>query len=416
MTPTHPSSKTVAIIGAGPAGLMAAEVLSESGLTVDVYDAKPSAGRKFLVAGKGGLNLTHSEPFEGFLPRYGSRRVNLLPMLKVFGADELRQWAHELGFDTFVGTSGRVFPEGMKSAPLLRACLERLRKAGVRFNFRYEWQGWGNDHALRFSTPDGEIALKPDATVLALGGGSWPKTGSTGAWVEILRQRGVELAPLKPANCGFDVNWSEHFRARFAGQPLKSVVVSFTDLQGEAFNQRGEFVVTETGLEGSLIYACSSRLRDMIEAQGNATIHLDLAPDWTHERLVDRLAQPRGSRSMSSHLRKAVGISGLKAGLLWEFTPKDDFRDEQKLASFIKDLPVTLILPRPLEEAISSAGGVRFEALDARLMLKSMPGVFCAGEMLDWEAPTGGYLLTACFSTGRWVGAGVVAWCGIKSP
>jgi uncharacterized flavoprotein (TIGR03862 family) len=404
------SPKNVAVIGAGPAGLMAATFLSQQGVQVNVYEAKPSAGRKFLVAGKGGLNLTHSEPFEGFLSRYGSRRVNLLPMLKVFGTDELRQWAHEMGFDTFVGTSGRVFPEGMKSAPLLRAWLERLRKAGVRFNFRHEWQGWGNDHALRFSTPDSETALKPDATVLALGGGSWPKTGSTGAWVEILRQHGVELAPLKPANCGFDVNWSEHFRTRFAGQPLKSAVVSFTDLQGEAFNQRGEFVVTEAGLEGSLIYACSSRLRDMIEAQGNATIHLDLAPDWTHERLVDRLAQPRGSRSISSHVRKAVGISGLKAGLLWEFTPKDDFRDEQKLASFIKDLPVTLISPRPLEEAISSAGGVRFEALDERLMLKSMPGVFCAGEMLDWEAPTGGYLLTACISTGRWAGLGVLEW------
>ncbi len=416
MTPNHPSSKTVAIIGAGPAGLMAAEVLSEHGLAVDVYDAKPSAGRKFLVAGKGGLNLTHSEPFEGFLSRYGSRRVNLLPMLTAFGADELRQWAHELGFETFVGTSGRVFPEGMKSAPLLRAWLERLRKAGVRFHFRHEWLGWDDDLATRFATPDGEITLKPDATVLALGGGSWPKTGSTGAWVEILRQHGVELAPLKPANCGFDVNWSEHFRARFAGQPLKSVVVSFTDLQGEAFSQRGEFVVTETGLEGSLIYACSARLRDRIEAQGNVTIHLDLAPDWTHERLVDRLSRPRGSRSISSHLKKAVGFAGLKAGLLWEFVSKEDFQDAHKLASWIKGLPVTLLSPRPLEEAISSAGGLRFEALDARLMLKSMPGVFCAGEMLDWEAPTGGYLLTACFSTGRWAGAGVLAWCGIESP
>ena len=382
---------------------------------MDVYDAKPSAGRKFLVAGKGGLNLTHSEPFEGFLSRYGSRRVNLLPMLTAFGADELRQWAHELGFETFVGTSGRVFPEGMKSAPLLRAWLERLRKAGVRFNFRHEWQGWDDDLATRFATPDGEIALKPDATVLALGGGSWPKTGSTGAWMEILRQHGVELAPLKPANCGFDVNWSEHFRARFAGQPLKSVVVSFTDLQGEAFSQRGEFVVTETGLEGSLIYACSARLRDRIEAQGNVTIHLDLAPDWTHERLVDRLSRPRGSRSISSHLKKAVGFAGLKAGLLWEFVSKEDFQDAHKLASWIKGLPVTLLSPRPLEEAISSAGGLRFEALDARLMLKSMPGVFCAGEMLDWEAPTGGYLLTACFSTGRWVGLGALEWLKASS-
>jgi uncharacterized flavoprotein (TIGR03862 family) len=302
----------------------------------------------------------------------------------------------------------------MKSASLLRVWLERLRKAGVHFHFRHEWLGWGGDQALRFATPDGESTLKPDATVLALGGGSWPVTGSTGAWVEILRQRGVDFAPLKPSNCGFNVNWSAHFRARFAGQPLKSVVVSFTDSQGEPFRQQGEFVMTESGLEGSLIYTCSSRLRDMIEAQGNATIHLDLAPDWTPERLVDRLAQPCGSRSMSSHLKKAVGISGLKAGLLWEFLPRDDFRDEHKLSSFIKDLPVTIISPRPLEEAISSAGGVRFEALDAHLMLKSMPGVFCAGEMLDWEAPTGGYLLTACFSTGCWAGLGVLEWLKIS--
>ena len=413
MTTLPPSSKTVAIIGAGPAGLMAAEVLSEHGLVVDVYDAKPSAGRKFLVAGTGGLNLTNSEPFEAFLSRYGARRENLLPMLTAFGADELRQWAHELGFGIFVGSSGRVFPEGMKSAPLLRAWLERLRKAGVRFHFRHEWLGWNDDLTTRFATPSGEVALKPDATVLALGGGSWPVTGSTGAWVEILRQHGVEVAPLKPSNCGFDVNWSAHFRTRFAGQPLKSVVVSFVDSERE-FSRQGEFVMTETGLEGSLIYACSARLRDAIEAGGSATIHLDLAPDWTHRRLVGRLSRPRGSRSISSHLKKAVGISGLKAGLLWEFVSKEDFQDAHKLASWIKALPVMLLSPRPLEEAISSAGGLRFEALDARLMLKSMPGVFCAGEMLDWEAPTGGYLLTACFSTGRWAGAGVLAWCGLE--
>jgi uncharacterized flavoprotein (TIGR03862 family) len=411
VTTLHPSSQTVAIIGAGPAGLMAADALSERGLSVDVYDAKPSAGRKFLVAGKGGLNLTHSEPFEAFLSRYSSRGRNLLPMLTAFGADELRRWAHELGFETFIGTSGRVFPEGMKSLPLLRAWLARLHKAGVRFHFRHEWQGWDADQALRIATPDGEVALKPDATVLALGGGSWPKTGSTGAWVDILRQRGVEIAPLKPSNCGFEVDWSAHFRERFAGQPLKSVVLSFVDAEGE-FNRQGEFVITEAGLEGSLIYACSARLRDSIEAGGDVTIHLDLAPGWTRQRLADRLSQPRGSRSLSSHLKKTVGISGLKAGLLWEFVPKEDFQDACKLASWVKDLPVTLLSPRPLEEAISSAGGVRFEALDERLMLKSMPGVFCAGEMLDWEAPTGGYLLTACFSTGRWVGEGVVEWYG----
>ena len=411
MTSLHPSLKAVAIIGAGPAGLMAAEVLSEHSLTVDVYDAKPSAGRKFLVAGTGGMNLTHSEPFDAFLSRYGDRRADLLPMLTAFGANELRQWAQELGFDTFVGTSQRVFPEGMKSAPLLRAWLERLRSAGVRFHFRHEWLGWDEDLALRFGTPDGEIACKPDATVLALGGSSWPVTGSTGAWVEILRQCGVEVAPLRPSNCGFNVDWSAHFRERFAVQPLKSVALTFVDARGEAFSRQGEFVMTENGLEGSLIYAASARLRDTIEAQGSVTIHLDLAPDWMHQRLADRLSQPRGSRSVSSHLKKAVGISGLKAGLLWEFVPKEDFQEAHKLASWIKALPVTLLSPRPLEEAISSAGGVRFEALDERLMLKSMPGVFCAGEMLDWEAPTGGYLLTACFSTGHWAGEGVLAWC-----
>ncbi len=412
MTPNHPSSKTVAIIGAGPAGLMAAEVLSGHGLVVDVYDAKPSAGRKFLVAGTGGLNLTHSEPFEDFLFRYGDRRENLLPILRAFGAEHLRKWADELGFGTFVGSSGRVFPDSMKSAPLLNAWLERLRRSGVQFHFRHKWLGWDDDQAIRFGTPEGEIAVKPDATVLALGGGSWPVTGSTGEWVDILRQRDVDIAPLKPSNCGFNVRWSAHFRAHFAGQPLKSVVVSFVDLQGELFQRQGEFVMTETGLEGSLIYACSARLREAIEAQGNVTIHLDLAPDWTYERLVDRLSQPRGSRSISSHLRKTVGISGLKAGLLWEIVSKEDFQDAHKLASWIKALPMTLLSPRPVEEAISSAGGLRFEALNERLMLKSIPGVFCAGEMLDWEAPTGGYLLTACFSTGRWVGEGVLAWLG----
>ncbi len=402
--------KTVAVIGAGPAGLMAAEILCEKGVIVDVYDAKPSAGRKFLVAGKGGLNLTHSEPREDFLSRYGTRRAELEPILISFGSDELRQWARDLGFETFVGTSGRVFPEGMKSAPILRAWLDRLRAAGARFHFRHEWKGWGESRALLFSRPDGEAIVNADATVLALGGGSWPKLGSTGAWIEILRQHKVDIAPLKPSNCGFNIAWSEHFRNRFAGQPIKSVRLSFTDLQGETFSQQGEFVATETGVEGSLIYAFSARLRDEIEAQGEVVIHLDLAPDWSHRRLVDRLSQPRGSRSLSSHLKKAVGISGVKAGLLWEFVSKNDFADAEKLATFIKDLRVTLLSTRPLEEAISSAGGVRFEELDERLMLKSMPGVFCAGEMLDWEAPTGGYLLTACFSTGRWAGLGVVEW------
>ena len=404
------SPKNVAVIGAGPAGLMAATLLSQQGVQVNVYEAKPSAGRKFLVAGKGGLNLTHSEPREGFLSRYGKRRENLEPMLAAFGADGLRKWVHELGFETFVGTSGRVFPEGMKSSPILRAWLEHLREEGVHFHFRHEWLGWDKNGSLRFLSPAGETSVQADAVVLALGGGSWPKLGSTGTWVEILRQRGVEVAPLKPSNCGFDVGWSEHFRTRFAGQPLKSVALSFTDLQGERLSKQGEFIVTETGVEGSLIYAFSAWLREEIETQGKVVIHLDLMPDWSHQRLVDRLSQPRGSRSLPSYLKKAVGIQGVRAGLLWEFVPKEDFADPHVLAAAIKTLPVPLLSPRPLEEAISSAGGVCFEDLDERLMLKSMPGVFCAGEMLDWEAPTGGYLLTACFSTGRWAGSGVLEW------
>ena len=410
MVETSLSTKKVAIIGAGPAGLMAATVLTQQGVQVNIYEAKPSAGRKFLVAGKGGLNLTHSEPLNDFLSRYRKRRQILEPMLAAFGPDELRKWAHDLGFETFVGTSGRVFPKGMKSSPILRAWLEQLREAGVHFHYRQTWLGWDKNSSLRFQTPNGKISVQADAVVLALGGGSWPKLGSTGTWVEILHQRGVDVMPLKPSNCGFDVGWSEHFRTRFAGQPLKPVAISFITSRGERLGQQGEFIITETGVEGSLIYAFSSWLRDEIEMQGKFVIHLDLMPDWSHQRLVDRLSQPRGSRSLSSHLKKTVGIQGVKAGLLWEFVPKEDFENPDVLAACIKALPVPLISPRPLKEAISSAGGIRFEGLDEWLMLKSMPGVFCAGEMLDWEAPTGGYLLTASISTGRWAGMGVLEW------
>jgi uncharacterized flavoprotein (TIGR03862 family) len=408
--------KSVAVIGGGPAGLMAAEMLVNDGLRVDLYDAMPSAGRKFLVAGKGGLNLTHSEPFEQFLTRYGTRRPYLEPLLIDFGPEQLRLWTRGLGFETFVGTSGRVFPVGMKTAPILRLWLERLRLGGVDFHQRHKWLGWNADNSLRFETPAGEISVQTDAVILALGGGSWPQTGSTGAWLPLLTGRGVAVAPLKPSNCGFDVAWTGHFQSRFAGYPLKSVVLSFTDSKGNAFHQQGEFIVTETGVEGSLIYTCSALLRDEIEASGQAVICLDLAPGWTHEKLVERLARPRGSRSISSHLEKAVGIKGIKAGLLWEFVPKIDFGDAVKLAAAIKDLPVPLIAPRPLEEAISSAGGVVFEELDDHLMIRSLPGVFCAGEMLDWEAPTGGYLLTACFASGRAAGLGVLEWLHKTAP
>jgi uncharacterized flavoprotein (TIGR03862 family) len=362
-------------------------------------------GRKFLVAGKGGLNLTHSEPCEQFIARYGARRPQLEPLLSQFGPDELRQWAADLGIQTFVGTSGRVFPTDMKAAPLLYAWRKRLSASGLTFHQRHKWLGWAADDSLRFDTPIGEKTVRAEAVVLALGGASWARLGSTGKWTAILAEYGIALAPFKPANCGFDVRWTEHFRTKFDGHPLKSVAISFKELQ-----KRGEFIVTKDGVEGSLIYALSARLRDEIEATGSAIIHLDLAPDWTHEHLVERLSQPRGSRSTSSHLEKTVGIRGVKAGLLWEFVPRQAFANPRKLAAAIKALPFPLVAPRPLDEAISTAGGVAFEALDKRLMLRSLPGVFCAGEMLDWEAPTGGYLITACMATGRAAGLGALAW------
>jgi uncharacterized flavoprotein (TIGR03862 family) len=394
------------VIGAGPAGLMAAEMLAAAGVAVDVYDAMPSAGRKFLMAGKSGLNLTHAEAADKFVTRYGDRSGWVAPWLHEFDADALREWAHRLGVDTFVGSSGRVFPNDMKAAPLLRAWLHRLRAIGVRFRMRHRWLGWDDD-ALLFSTPAGNMKVSTceTALVLALGGGSWARLGSDGAWVPLLRERSIAVAPLRPANCGFDVAWSEHFRGKFSGQPVKSVVASFADKQ-----KQGEFVITKHGVEGSLIYVFSAALRDAIEAQGGATLHLDLAPGKSVERLTQEIAHPRGARSMASHLQSRAGIAGIKAGLLRECTSKNDYADPARLAAAIKALPLKLISPRPLDEAISSAGGVTAEALDVRLMLKALPGVFCAGEMLDWEAPTGGYLLTACFASGRAAGQGALAW------
>jgi len=400
----NPMTKTVAIIGGGPAGLMAAEVLSQNAdLQIDVYDAMPSLGRKFLMAGKSGLNLTHSEPFEKFVSRYSRKEVEA--WLHAFTPDNLRTWAKELGVDTFVGTSGRVFPVGMKASPLLRAWIQRLSASGVTFHLRHKLSGLPADTSLHFETPHGNVAVKADAVILALGGGSWRKLGSDGAWVEWLSQAGVKVEPLRPANCGFDVAWSSVFKEKFDGQPVKSVIVSFG-----AFHQQGEFIITQEGVEGSLVYAASALLRDAIEASGTATMTLDLAPDRTEAQLVERLSKPRGSRSMASHLEKAVSIKGVKAGLLREFVPKEEFTNEARLAFYIKNLPVPLVATRPLDEAISSAGGVTFEMLDQGLMLKHHPGIFCAGEMIDWEAPTGGYLLTACFASGRWAGAGVKKW------
>lgn len=397
------------VIGGGPAGLMAAKVLSAGGVSVDLYDAMPSVGRKFLMAGKGGLNITHSEPSDIFLSRYGARRTVLETLIADFTPDDLRAWVHTLGVETFVGTSGRVFPNEMKAAPLLRSWLRRLREANVRFHMRHRWQGWRGDQ-LHFTTPHGDVHAGADAVVLALGGGSWPRLGSDGAWTDILAARGVEIAKLQPSNCGFDTTWSAFFRERFAGAPVKPVVASFTGLGGQIVRRQGEFVVTATGVEGGLIYALSAGLREAITATGKATLHLDLVPAKKPDQLLQDVTRPRGKNSLANYLRKCAGVEGVKAGLLREVLSPDIFEKPKELAMAIKALPLVLTAPRPLEEAISTAGGVRFEALDERLMLRSVPGVFCAGEMLDWDAPTGGYLLTACLAEGRAAGKGVLSW------
>ncbi len=399
-----------AVIGGGPAGLMAAEVLCTGGASVDVYDRMPSLGRKFLMAGRGGLNLTHSEAEEVFLSRYGAHRPHIEPLLKVFGPRALREWLGDLGVETFVGSSGRVFPIDMKAAPLLRRWLHRLRGAGVRFHARHRWLGWSDNGALRFANAQGEQTVQPDVVVFALGGGSWARLGSDAAWVTLFEARGIALNPLRPANCGFDIGWSDHFRMRFAGQPLKSVRASFTDSAGIRHSRQGECIITDTGIEGGWVYAFGSALRDEIALSGSAIVHLDLLPDFEPARVLQKLAHPRGARSRSTHLRSLLGIHGVKAGLLHEVLPKGDFADASRLAVALKALPMRLVATRPIDEAISTAGGIAFEALDAQLMLRALPGAFCAGEMLDWEAPTGGYLLTACLASGRAAGSGALAW------
>ncbi|MFB9159397.1 TIGR03862 family flavoprotein [Chromobacterium violaceum] len=400
----------VAIIGGGPAGLMAAEVLAQRGYAVDVYDAMPSVGRKFLLAGIGGLNLTHSEPYPAFVGRYGDRAEQVEPLLKNFDADALRAWAHGLGVETFVGSSGRVFPREMKAAPLLRAWLSRLREAGARIHVRHRWQGWNADGSLKFDTPDGELAVRADATLLALGGGSWKKLGSDGRWMPWLAEKGVATAPLLPSNCGFDVGWSDFFADKFAGEPLKSVGLAFQGSDGREFKRVGECVITQSGIEGSLVYACSALLREEIARAGAATCYLDLIPAWDEARVLAEVSHPRGSRSLSSHLQSRLNLKGARAGILRECLDKESFQNPAMLAAAIKRLPVTVTAARPIDEAISTAGGVCFSALDARQMLAALPGVFCAGEMLDWEAPTGGYLLTVCFASGRAAGQGIADW------
>lgn len=409
---------------------MAAQVLSDAGVKVHLFDAMPSVGRKFLLAGKGGLNLSHSEGAGTFAGRYGSRRKEIEALLLEFDPTAVRAWASSLGVETFVGSSGRVFPKDMKAAPLLRAWLQRLRHpagggAAVQFHMRHRWTGWADMavveagarvahgvQTLSFDTPHGPVRFQARAVVLALGGGSWPRLGSNGAWAPLLAARGVTVAPLLPANCGFDVHggWSEHFRSRFAGHPFKSVAINFTSSRGVAFSCKGEFVATATGVEGSLIYAASSLLRDDIIRTGNAALHVDLLPDMSPERVITEVCHPRGTRTLSSHLKSRLNIYGIKMALLHEVLAKEAMADPVQLTAAIKALPIALSAARPLDEAISSAGGVLLEELTPNLMLKDVPGVFCAGEMNDWEAPTGGYLLTACFASGRMAGRGAATY------
>lgn len=412
---------------------MAAEALVAAvpALDVKVYDAMPSVGRKFLLAGKGGLNLTHSEAPAVFNTRYGQAQTALTPLLDSFDGAALREWAQGLGVSTFVGSSGRVFPTDMKAAPLLRSWLHRLRQSGVQFFMRHRWLGWADDGALLFESATGQASVTADAVILALGGGSWARLGSDGAWVPLLQAQGVAVQPLQPSNCGFDAagrtgtGWSAHFAERFAGQPFKSVAISCSDKSSPtatSLTRRGEFVATATGVEGSLVYAASSLLRNQITTAGRAQFKLDLLPDKSPAQVLAEVQHPRGSRSLSSHLKSRLGLDGIKAGILHELLDKETMADPVRLAASIKALSVDLLRPRPLDEAISSAGGVPFDSLSEQLQVQGLrvtaagaAPVFCAGEMLDWEAPTGGYLLTACMASGRAAGEGVLQHFGLAA-
>ena len=406
----HDTPPRLAVIGGGPAGLMAAEVARAAGIEVHLFEAKGSVGRKFLIAGKGGLNLTHSEPRPAFDARYRERAGEVAAWLDDFDGEALRDWARGFGIETYVGTSGRVFPMDRKAAPLLRGWVRRLREAGVQFHVHHRWLGWNDDGALRFTTPDGDAVFAADAVVLALGGGSWPQLGSDGAWAETLAARGIDIAPLQPANCGFDVGWSEFLANKHAGAPLKPVVAHWRDAQGIEHALQGECVLTEAGIEGSLVYALSAELREAIERDGGTTVHLDLAPGRDLQRLQRELEKPRNGRSLGEHLRRQAGLDAAKSALMFEMLDKAAQQDMARLAATLKRLPLRLLNPRPMAEAISTAGGVRLEALDDALMVRNRPGLFCAGEMLDWDAPTGGYLLTACFASGLLAGRGASAW------
>jgi uncharacterized flavoprotein (TIGR03862 family) len=400
---------TVAIIGAGPAGLMAAEVLAQGGARVTVYDAMPSAGRKFLMAGRGGLNLTHSEALPEFLVRYGAAKAHLAPSIEAFPPDALRAWSEALGQPTFVGSSGRVFPQAFKASPLLRAWLLRLDAMGVQFALRHRWTGWNGDGQLLFQTPDGEHVVDAPATVLALGGASWPRLGSDGAWVETLAARGVSVAPLLPSNCAFGVRWTPVFQERHAGFPLKGIALRFGDSR-----VRGELMLTRTGIEGGPVYALSAPLREEIRAHGSAVLFVALRPDMSTTELKARLNAPRGKSSVATHLRRKLKLTPAAIGLIQEAAlALDDWltlMPMDELAVNVNSVPVLLTSIAPIGRAISTAGGIAFDELDADFMIRRLPGVFAAGEMLDWEAPTGGYLLQAAFATGAAAGRGALKW------
>jgi hypothetical protein len=408
VTAATPASKTAAVIGAGPAGLIAAETLARAGVAVTIHDRMPSVGRKFLLAGRGGLNLTHSEPLDRLLTRYGVIEPLLEHAIECFPPERLRAWADELGQETFVGSSGRVFPKAMKASPLLRAWLRRLDAMGVRFALRQRWLGWDGVGRLRFAQGDCEIAVAADVAILALGGASWPRLGSDTTWAGLLAARGVGIAPLAPSNCGFTVAWSEAMR-RFEGAPLKRIALAFGDR-----SVRGEALVTRDGIEGGAVYALSAHLRDAVMRDGGVTLHVDLRPDLGHAALAAKLAAPRGKQSLSNVLRKALKLPPAATALLHEATTARGrplaSSSADELAALIKAVPLHLTGVQPIADAISSAGGVRFDALDAHFMVKAVPGIFAAGEMLDWEAPTGGYLLQACFATGVAAAQGALAW------
>ena len=396
----------IAIIGAGPAGLMAAQVLSDAGCSPTVFDAKPSAGRKFLQAGRGGLNLTHSEDFSLFCSRYFEAQTFLQPALENFSPDDIRSWAMNLGFETFVGSSGKVYPLDKKSAPLLRTWLHKLKANNTKFKMKYQWVSWSND-IWQFQTPDGLKDYKFDAVILALGGASWPHLGSTGEWTNILENKGLNISPFKPANMGFNVTYSKIFKEKFSGTPLKNVELSFTDTNGKLQSKLGELLVGEYGVEGSLIYTYSKFLREQIEQASPFTVYLDLFPHRTESKLKEQLSVSRGKQSLSAFWKR-IGLDGVKASLLREVLEKDLLSEPELVAKTLKKFPLKLDSFRPFQEAISTAGGLEFKNLDEHLMLKNFPKVFCVGEMLDWEAPTGGYLLTGVMAQGKQAAEGLL--------